>query len=163
MENGLRKNMAVLRMTGFHAYILISLAVNIIYAQMIISGKVMMIIMAPAYSIAIYYILGHQYSSYNVINKDVFNVVPLTVKSKLKYYNFAIISNVIVSAIVITLMLALDYNRICYCIIPDFAIIVSVFYGITGLKTSDTDRNVLYILMGIATSIIFILEGGILL
>lgn len=163
MESRLKKCMTVLKMTRFPIYMLISMATGILYAQVIMSEKVMMIAMSPVYVIFMYYILWFQYSNYNIVHKDVFNIVPLTKKSRLKCYNFAIISNVVVQAAIITTILAVDYNPMCYCIVPDFVIIISAFYGSTKLKMDDTGRDVFYILIGLATSIIFILEGGVML
>lgn len=163
MESRLKKCMIVLKMTRFPIYMLISMAAGILYAQVIMSGKLMMIVMSPVYVIFMYYILWFQYSNYNIVHKDVFTIVPLTKKSRLKCYNFVIISNIVVQSTIITAILAADYNPMCYCIVPDFAIIISAFYGSTELKMDDTGRDVFYILIGLATSIIFILEGGIML
>lgn len=159
----MKKYMTVLEMTRFPIYMTISLIAGLTYVQGIMSGKLMMIMMSPIYVIAIYNILWFQNNNYTIVNKDILSIIPLTEKSKSKCCNFAILSNAFISALILTVILVCNHNNMGYFIILNFILIISVFYGSARLEMDSMRRTVFNIIAGLATSVIFIVEGAFML
>lgn len=159
----MKKYITVLNLTRFPIYMTISILAGLVYVQGIMSGKLMMAIISPIYVIAIYNILWFQNIDYSIVNKDILDIVPLTEKSKSKCCNFAIISNAVISSAVLTAILAFNYNNMSYFIVLDFILILSVFYGSVKLDMDNMGRTLFNVAVGLATSVIFIVEAVVFL